>query len=183
MNISHLMTTDVKSCGQNDNLQRAAQIMWENDCGVVPVVDAENRVVGMITDRDVCMGAYTQGLPLRLIAVSSAMSKQVHSVRENDALEAVETMMRQARIRRVPVLDGSGHLRGILSMNDVARHGHRSAGRNTNGLSGDSIVQTLAAICEPHVAPRHLRTTVEGLPHDGVERSTGPRRRSGKASP
>ena|ERR1017187_5687124 len=165
MNISHLMTTDVKSCGQNDNLQHAAQIMWENDCGVVPVVDAENRVVGMITDRDVCMGAYTQGLPLWLIAVSSAMSKQVHSVRENDALEAVESMMRQAKIRRVPVLDGNGRLRGILSMNDMARHGHRSAGRNTNGLSGDSIVQTLAAICEPHAARGSKDSAANGRTH------------------
>jgi CBS domain-containing protein len=155
MNITHLMTTDVKACGQNDSLERAAQIMWETDCGIVPVVDDDNRVIAMITDRDICMAAYTQGRPLRQIAVSSAMSKQLHGVRENDALETVEGMMRRSRIRRVPVLDAGGHLKGILSINDLARHGHRTAGRNTNGLSGDSIMQTLVAICEPTATPVH----------------------------
>jgi signal-transduction protein with cAMP-binding, CBS, and nucleotidyltransferase domain len=116
----------------------------------VPVVDGDDRVVGMITDRDICMAAYTQGRPLWQIPVSNAMAKQVHAVRENDLLETAEGLMRNARVRRVPVLDGDGRLRGILSMNDLARHAHRKVGRKTNGLSGDSIVQTLAAICEPH---------------------------------
>jgi CBS domain-containing protein len=62
--MTDLMTTNAKSCGTMDNLERAAQIMWENDCGVVPVVDGSERVVGMVTDRDICMAAYTQGQPL-----------------------------------------------------------------------------------------------------------------------
>jgi len=164
MNASELMTTVVKSCGTNDNLQRAAQIMWETDCGVVPVVDGDGRVAGMITDRDICMAAYTQGQPLWQIPVSNAMAKQVHGVRENDQLEAVETLMQRVRVRRVPVLDGDGRLKGILSMNDLARHAHRSAGRKTNGLSGDSIVQTLAAICEPTAAAKAKTPTVKNSP-------------------
>jgi CBS-domain-containing membrane protein len=111
------MTTNVKSCGIDDNLQRAAQIMWENDCGAVPVVDGDGRVVGMVTDRDICMSAYTRGLALWQIPVSSAMANQVHGVREEDPLEAVEALMRRARIRRVPVLDAEARLRGILSLN------------------------------------------------------------------
>jgi CBS domain-containing protein len=148
MNASELMTTNVKSCSSIDTLLRAAQVMWENDCGAVPVVDGQDRVVGMVTDRDICMAAYTQGRPLWQIPVSTAMAKRVHGVRENDPLEVVETLMRHVRVRRVPVLDGDGRLKGILSMNDLARRAHRSFGRR-NGLSGDSIVQTLAAICEP----------------------------------
>lgn len=77
------------------------------------------------------------------------MAKHVHGVRETDPLEVVETLMRRVRVRRVPVLDEGGRLKGILSMNDLARHAHRSAGHKANGLNGDSIVQTLAAICEP----------------------------------
>jgi CBS domain-containing protein len=152
MNVSDLMTTAVKSCGTNDNLQRAAQVMWENDFGAVPVVDGDSRVVGMITDRDICMAAYTRGQPLWQIPVSSAMAKQVHGVRESDSIEAVEAVMRQAQIHRVPVLDGDAHLKGFLSMNDLVRHAHHWAGRKTNGLSEGSIVQTMAAICEPHTA-------------------------------
>jgi CBS domain-containing protein len=161
MNVSDLMTAAVKSCGTNDNLQRAAQLMWENDCGIVPVVDGDGRVVGVITDRDICMAAYTHGQPLWQLPVSDAMAKQVHGVMENDPLDVVETLMRRVRVRRVPVLDANGRLKGILSMNDLVRHAHRSAGRKGNGLSGDSIVQTLAAICEAHPTARTAEPTAK----------------------
>lgn len=154
MNASDVMTRAVQSCGAGENLQRAAQIMWENDCGIVPVVDGEGRVVGMVTDRDICMAAYTQGRPLWQIPVSASMAKKVHGVRESDPVEVVEALMREVRVRRVPVLDADGRLKGILSMNDLARHVHRPAGRKGIGLSSDSVVQTLAAICEPQAAPK-----------------------------
>jgi CBS-domain-containing membrane protein len=137
--------------------------MWENDCGVVPVIDGDGRVVGMMTDRDICMAAYTQGQPLWQITVSNAMAKEVHGVRENDRLEAAEGLMRRVRVRRVPVLDGDGRLKGILSMTDLARHTHRTVGRKSNGLSGDSIVQTLAAICEPQAAAVAREPSANGL--------------------
>jgi CBS domain-containing protein len=150
MNASDLMTTTVQSCRADDNLQRAMQLMWDHDCGVVPVVDRDNRVIGMITDRDVAVAAYTQGRALWQIPVSTAMAKHVHGVRETDSLEMVEDLMRRVRVRRVPVLDGQGKLRGIISLNDLALHVHRGAGRKADGLRADSIAQTLAAVCEPH---------------------------------
>ena len=156
MNVSELMIAEVKSCSTHDNLQRAAQIMWENDCGVVPVLDADRRVVGMVTDRDICMAAYTQGQPLSQIPVTKAMAKQVHGVREAEGVEAAEALMQRARVRRVPVLDAEGRLKGILSLNDLARHVHRSAGRKANGLSAGSIAQTLGALCEPHRTSRPM---------------------------
>lgn len=151
MNASDVMTNTVFCCSANDSVERAAQVMWEHDCGALPVIDADSRVVGMITDRDICMAAYTQGGPLSQIPVARAMAKQVHGVRDTDTLEAVETLMRQAQIRRVPVLDGGRKIKGILSMNDLARHAQRP-GRKSDGLGADNIVQTLAAISEPRPA-------------------------------
>jgi CBS-domain-containing membrane protein len=154
MNVSELMTNPVKTCTTADNLQRAAQIMWEGDCGAVPVVDGEDSVVGMITDRDICMAAYTRGLALWQMQVSDTMSKEVHQILASDRLEAAEDVMKSARVRRVPVLDGGGRLVGIVSMNDLARHAQPVVGRGhkANGLSLGSVARTLAAICEPHVA-------------------------------
>jgi CBS domain-containing protein len=166
MNASELMTREVHSCSINDSLQRAVQLMWEHDCGVVPVVDDQNKVVGMITDRDVAIAAYTQGRPLWEIPLSSAMAHHVHGVREDDDLETVETLMRRVRVRRIPVLDGDGRLKGILSMNDLARHAHR--GRKGDGLRPDSIVQTLAAVCEPHRAESLTHATRNGTPQARV---------------
>lgn len=152
MNVSHLMTTDVRTCGPADDLQRAAQIMWEHDCGVVPVVDAERHVLGMVTDRDVCMAAYTQGTPLRAIPVSRVMSKMVHSVREGDGLDIVEDVMRAYQVRRVPVLDAGGKLVGLVSLNDLARHAEAGT-RRAEGPGRHGIVQTLAGICAHQHAP------------------------------
>ncbi len=115
MNASDLMTRTVQSCSAGDSLWRAAQIMWEHDCGVVPVLDSEGRVIGMLTDRDVCMAAYTQGRPLADIPVGSAMAHQVHGVREEDPVDVVEGLMRRARVHRVPVLDAGGHLVDVAS--------------------------------------------------------------------
>jgi CBS-domain-containing membrane protein len=145
MNISELMTTDVCSCFASDSLDRAANIMWENDCGAVPVIDTDNRVVGMLTDRDICMAAYTQGLPLPKIKVASAMSKHVFGVTEWDPIESVEALMRQARVRRVPVLDGRGRIRGILSLNDLVRYASESGGAVTDDVM-EGVTQTMAAI-------------------------------------
>ncbi len=149
MNASELMTKAVSTCFAEDNLEHAAQIMWEHDCGAVPVVDQAHHVVGMITDRDIAMAAYTQGRPLHDIPVSATMARRIYAVGEGDPLETVEAVMKRARIRRVPVLDGDGRLTGILSVSDLARHTHRASGRKGNGLSSDSVAQTLAAISEP----------------------------------
>jgi CBS domain-containing protein len=151
MKTSELMSTSVATCSPDDTTQRAAQLMWEHDCGVVPVVDGQGHVVGMITDRDICMAAFTQSRPLWEIPVSSAMARQITSVREDEGLDTAEALMQRIQIRRLPVVDGDGHLKGILSLNDIARHFHPGAGRKSDGLSSDVVIKTLAAICTPPV--------------------------------
>jgi CBS domain-containing protein len=116
-----LMTAPVWTCSPEDSLAQVAQILWEHDCGVVPVVDAQHRPCGMVTDRDVCMGAYTKGKALHAIRVSEVMSPHVHSCSVNDPLlRAIGTMV-EAQVRRVAVISGDGQLVGILSLADVAR--------------------------------------------------------------
>jgi CBS domain-containing protein len=122
--------------------------MWENDCGCVPVIDADARPIAMITDRDVCMAAYTQGKPLDQISVGSAASRGVVTVSVDDTLEEAEAMMQKYRIRRVPVVGADGRVAGVLSMNDLARHVQRTRNRS-DSLSAESIVRTLAAVGQP----------------------------------
>ncbi len=157
MNVGELMTRGVRSCHADDTLNSAAQIMWENDCGCVPVVDEEHRVVGILTDRDVCMAAYTQGGPLGALHVGSAMSKEVFSCTTADTLAAAEEAMRTHRVRRLPVVDGRGHLVGIISLNDIARAAARRR-RARNDVTPNEIGLTLAAICAPHPQPSAAAT-------------------------
>lgn len=114
------MTRDVVTCGAHDTLSRAAQLMWDNDCGAVPVVEGDGRLIGMLTDRDICMAAYTRGLSLSEISVGSVMSTALHSCAPGDSLRSLMDAMAKHRVRRVPVVD-DGKLVGIVSLADVAR--------------------------------------------------------------
>ncbi len=145
MQIQQIMNKPAVTCRPSDRLSTAAQQMWEHDCGVLPVVHDNGSIAGVITDRDICMAAYTQGQALSEISVSSAMAKQVFSCRPEDSIESVDRLMADKQIRRVPVLDGSERPIGMVSINDLARH---AALQKKNGLDKE-LVQTLAAICEP----------------------------------
>jgi CBS domain-containing protein len=149
MNIGQLMTHNVRACSSEDTLDTVAQIMWDNDCGCVPVVDAQRRVVGIITDRDVCMAAYTQGASLRALRVSGAMSKEVFSCKPEDTLAAAEELMRAKQIRRLPVADADGLLVGIVSLNDIAREAEHERSQAKREVTTDEVGLTLAAICSP----------------------------------
>jgi len=143
MNVSNLIRRHVTSCSIDDNLERAAQLMWNHDIGCLPVIDHQGHVAGMVTDRDACMAAYTQGVPLRAIPVTSAMASQVFSCREVDDVDDVETMMRQHQIRRMPVIDDQGHPIGIISLNDIAR------AARIGTVPARDVITTLAAVVEP----------------------------------
>jgi len=119
--VGAVMTDDVHVCAPEDALYRPAQIMWEGDCGSVPVVDASGRICGIITDRDICMAAYTKGMPLNSIRVADVMSRHVHRCAPDDTLERAIGMMAEAEVRRLLVVSEDGKLRGIVSLADVAR--------------------------------------------------------------
>ena len=164
MNVDQCMTREPQSCRASDNLERAAQIMWECDCGCVPVVDDSAKVVGMITDRDICMAAYTRGAALRDISIESAMARDVASCRAGDQLESALNAMRARQVRRLPVLDGVGGLLGLLSLTDVVRQVAAPGRAKTGRLSSDEVLMTLSMIGHPHSAH-------DG--HDGGERHDG----------
>lgn len=120
--IRRVMTADVVTCSAAETLHRAAQIMWERDCGAVPVVDDQGRLSGIITDRDLAMGAFTQGLPLVAIPVGRVASGRVHTVPVNGSVDDVVAVMGGQRVRRVVVVDADQRAVGIVALADVARY-------------------------------------------------------------
>jgi CBS domain-containing protein len=149
MHVSQLMSHNLRTCGPGDSVAVAAETMWARDIGCLPVVDPDGRVVGMITDRDICMAGLTQGAPLSQILVESAMSRDVFSCLDTDTLADAERTMRVRQVRRLPVLNRSGQLVGLLSMNDLVREAHREQQRRAKDLPEDEIIDTLATICRP----------------------------------
>jgi CBS domain-containing protein len=148
------MSHDVGYCRPDDTLDRAARLMWDRDCGCVPVCTGNGaaRVVGMLTDRDICMAALFTGKPLGELRAYEAMSRDVRACMPRDRAAHVERAMRERQVRRVPVVDDEGSLIGIVSLADIARAS--GAPRNAPGVSDAEIAGTLAAICRPHAGPR-----------------------------
>jgi CBS-domain-containing membrane protein len=103
--------------------------MWDHDCGCAPIVDANGKLAGIVTDRDICMAAYTQGAPLQEIPIERAMSPKVISCARTDDLDKAHRLMRTHEIHRIPVVDSRGRPIGILSLSDVVNHwqGDRAA--------------------------------------------------------
>ncbi len=151
MKVKRLMIKQVGSCPSHENLARAAQVMCELDCGCIPIIDPGSKVVGMLTDRDICMAAYKQGRTLGEIPVSSAMSKEVYSCLPEDDLTVAEFIMERKQVHRLPVIDDDGCLVGLLSLTDIARRAAEEEGKKRirKGLKPVEVTHTLAAISQP----------------------------------
>lgn len=146
MNIEKVMSTKIAVSHPGDSLSAAAQLMWEHDCGSILVVDDDEALVGIITDRDICMAGYIRGRPLHTIAISDTMSNQVFSCSAEDSLETAGQLMADNQVRRIPVVDSDSRPIGVLSLNDIARYAASS--EIGDGLDHE-VAHTLAAICQP----------------------------------
>jgi CBS domain-containing protein len=100
MLVKQLMTREVHTCSPEDTLQKAVEIFRENECGCLPIVDQDGRVIGIFTDRDALMVAYTQGKRLDAISVLNAIAREVQCCRPDDTVATAESLMKQKKIRR-----------------------------------------------------------------------------------
>jgi CBS domain-containing protein len=145
MKVKDVMTRDVRICGLNDDVSTAARTMWMRNCGALPVVAKDGSVVGIVTDRDLCIAAGSKNREPSRISVSEVMTRALYSCRpEADIREALK-IMREKKVRRLPVIDGKGKLCGILSLNDVALKAREVA--KPSELSAEDVESTLDAIC------------------------------------
>jgi CBS domain-containing protein len=151
MKIEEVMSREVKTCRANDSLVRAAQLMWEHDIGCVPVVDDGAAAIGMITDRDICMAAYTQGRRLDEITVGSVMSTGVKVCDPSDTLESVAASMKRHQVRRLPVL-ANQRVVGFVSLSDLSRVAEREPDARMRDRYIQHVETTLAAVGRPRAA-------------------------------
>ena len=151
MNVQELMTRRVVTCRPDETLAVAAQRMWEADCGVIPVVESDGKLVGMLTDRDICMAGWMRGRTLDAIDIGEVMAKQVGFVRASQGLEAVARLMAELKVRRIPVVDAGETLLGIISISDIAPEAGRPGAKVERRAYDRS--RTLAAMLQPRNDP------------------------------
>lgn len=143
MKVNDLMTTPVRTCRPTTLLGDAARIMLDAGCGCVPVVDRPGRLVGMLTDRDVCLAVAERRQSPWEIPVRDVMSPHVVSVPIDAPVDAVLVAMKEHRVRRVPIVDEDGHIKGLISIDDAIRRTGIGPGR----LYADAIADVLRHIC------------------------------------
>jgi CBS domain-containing protein len=144
MKVEHVMTKNVSSCHPETNLSYAAAKMWDYDFGAMPVVDDEDRVMGMITDRDIAIAASTKGRLATEITVGEVMSGNVYACALDDEISSALKTMRREKVRRLPVIGKDGKLAGLLSINDVVLH----AGEARGEIPYEDVMSTFKAVCK-----------------------------------
>ena len=147
MKIEQLMKRPVRTCQREDSLDGVAQVMWEGDCGCVPVVDGDGRLLAMITDRDICMAAHFQGRPLDALKVKNAMSAIAFACKPEDKIADAERIMRSNQVRRLPVVDDDDRVVGIVSLNDLALEAGVEAAAKKREVTLTEVGRTLEAVC------------------------------------
>lgn len=151
MKIADIMTREPATCSPSTNLATAAKLMLDADCGFLPVVDEERKLVGVVTDRDLYIALATRNQLASEIAVGEVARPQVFTCGPDDEVEAALEIMRTHRVRRLPVEGFGRTVAGIVSMNDIVlAAGARKPVRN------EAVVQTLQAICSHHHPAPHV---------------------------
>ena len=149
MRTAERMTMGTAYCLSRDSLAHAASLLWQRDCGGIPVVDEDHRVQGMLTDRDICMAASLTGKRLDELSVGGSMSNNVSRVGPDDSLLFAEMLIRFRRVHRLPVVDAERRLLGMLCCNDLLRWA--DDGGSTGAKPNDAVrlVRTLTSIGQP----------------------------------
>jgi CBS domain-containing protein len=124
MKVQDIMTSDVQCCGPDTNLAAAAKRMWDSDCGALPILNVQGQVMGMITDRDICMATATKNKPASDITVWETVSGKAHTCQLAD----------------------DGVLQGIVAMNDFVLLAGEAKGGKAPALSYEDVVRTMKAI-------------------------------------
>ncbi len=150
MKVAEVMTRDVQTCTPETNLAAAAIQMWNGDCGALPVVDDDGKVLGMITDRDICIAAATNHQDIAGIKVAEITTGAVQSCVPETSVRDALKIFEQARVRRLPVVDEDNKLTGILSISDIVLHTGEGRDKKATDVSYADVANTFKAICAPH---------------------------------
>jgi CBS domain-containing protein len=160
MKVKTIMTRPAVSCAPETSVALAGQMMRQIDGGVLPVVE-KGRLVGVVTDRDICLGLAERNRRPSEVTVQQVMSRGLQACGEKDEVRRALITMRAKRIRRLPVVDAQGQLRGMLSVNDVILRSEPVG--NGQAVSYEETIKTLQRICE------HRYPVPEPKPEDVTE--------------
>jgi len=140
MKVSEIMTAAPVCCTRSEGVQQAAHVMRNLNVGIVPIIesDTDDTLVGVLTDRDICLGVVANGCDPANTNIESCMSEEPICCKPDDNIEKVVALMQKHQIRRVPVVDEQNHIEGIVSFADITVRAHEQ-----------DVAETITEISEP----------------------------------
>lgn len=152
MLVKDVMARSVSCCNTSMPLDRVAMMMWNADCGSIPISDEDGRPVGIVTDRDLMMASALNHKALWEMTAEDLMrGTPIHTCTANDDIQTAINRMLRERVRRLPVVNAEGVLEGMLSIDDIVTFAERGRrGEGTPPLSYDDAMSALKAVCRHH---------------------------------
>ena len=160
MKVKEIMTDNPSVCDLNESLAEAAKTMWESDCGVLPVLKDGREVVGLITDRDICMAMAMRDSNPAAVSAEEVLTGEVYWVAPEDEIHKALEVMQEHQVHRLPVISPEGELEGMLSMNDIVLKARRKANGKAPEIRYEDVVDTYKAICA-HRTPVSQQATTD----------------------
>lgn len=149
MKVNEIMSPEVKCCSIDTSLDAVAMMMWEGDCGSIPVIDENNKPIGVVTDRDIAMScALNHKAPWELSVATIMINQQVRTCLDTDDMSTALAIMEDNKVRRLPVINTEGRLTGFLSIDDIIFRSEK--GKSKTGLSYETAMNTLKAVSFNH---------------------------------
>jgi CBS-domain-containing membrane protein len=146
MKVKEIMTQSAVSCGLDTNVGRAVELMWNRNVGMLPVVDSDGKLMGVVTDRDICIAMGTRNRLPGDLTVGEIAIKKVFTCKPNEDVHEALYEMGNHQVRRLPVINDQGVPQGVLSMDDLIFHSE--AGKLHGGceLSSEEVASTLKKV-------------------------------------
>ena len=152
MNVKDIMMAHVESCKSDAMLDIVATMMWKHDCGAIPVIDDDEKPVGIITDRDIAIASVVNHKPLWEISIQDTISgRPLYTCNIYDDIRYALEIMEREKVRRLPIVNRTGQLEGILSIDDVVFYAiQNEQDRRISELSYEDAISTLKAVSKHH---------------------------------
>ena len=138
-------------CQLDSNLGSATELMWTGNCGFLPVMGTNGKIVGVVTDRDICIALGTRNRVAGDITVREVMSDRLFACSPDDDVHIALQMMKEGGVRRLPVIVGNGTLVGVISMDDLLLRAEAAGIGKQPELSTEEVVRAYRAIDQRRV--------------------------------
>ena len=151
MKVKDIMMGTPYYCQPDTNLASATEVMWNANCGFLPVMSTDGRVIGVITDRDICIALGTRNRPAGEVTVAEVLTGKLYTCAPDDDIHMALQTLKEVAVRRLPVVSQDGTLVGVLSMDDILLRAEPSSLGKEPELSNDEVVRTFRSITQRRV--------------------------------